>query len=132
MAIVGDTASIIMPIHSDPAFAAKQAVLAKLETATGWRIIIPAYDSEMPVFDVERARRSLNGVALVIADLSRARPSCYFELGFAEALNKTIRRIAERGSEIHQTSGRTAVTFYEGLTGFERVLLEILQEQARR
>jgi nucleoside 2-deoxyribosyltransferase len=125
MAAPGKTASIIMPIHSDPAFATKQAVLARVEQASGWRIVVPTYDSATPIFDIESARRALDGVDLVIADLSLARPSCYFELGFAEALAKPIHRIAEHGTEIHQTSGRDAVTFYGGLDGFEGVLLNI-------
>jgi hypothetical protein len=125
MALSGKTASIIMPIHSDPAFAAKQAVLARVESVSGWRIVVPTYNNATPVFDIETARRTLDSVDLVIADLSRARPSCYFELGFAEALDKPVYRIAEHGTEIHQTSGRDAVTFYAGLDGFERALLDI-------
>ncbi|MGD9978969.1 MAG: hypothetical protein AB7H66_12130 [Hyphomonadaceae bacterium] len=129
MAPAGKFASIIMPIRSDPAFSAKLAVLARVESASGWRLVIPDYDHALPVFDIEAARSTLRRVALVIADLSRARPSCYFELGFAEALGKPIHRIAEHGTEIHQTSGRDAVTFYTGLIGFERALHDILRHQ---
>lgn len=128
MSAVAKIASMILPVHSDPDFAAKRAAIARVADASGWRLIVPEYDGEAPVFDIARAHAVLDDAALVIADLSRARPSCYFELGFAEALGKPIRRIAERGTEIHQTSGRDAVLFYNGADGFERALLTVLGE----
>jgi hypothetical protein len=120
------SASLILPVHSDPDFATKREVIARVAAETGWRLLIPDYDGAAPIFDAARARTTLAEAALVIADLSRARPSCYFELGFAEALGKPVRLIAEAGTEIHQTGARDVVAFYEGPHKFRDALAAIL------
>lgn len=119
-------ASIIMPMHSDPQFEARRDIIADVERESGWTLLIPDYDPVTPEFDADRAAETLARVSLVIADLSAARPSCYFELGFAEALRKPFQLIAEQGTEIHQTGGRANVISYTDLQGFRDALLTAL------
>lgn len=120
------TASIIMPVHSDPAFNLRRRIIADVETQREWKLLVPEYDPKAPVFTVEGMLEILRPVDLVVADLSAARPSCYFELGFAEALQKRIQLVAEQGTEIHQTSGRDGVIYYIGLDGFRDALITAL------
>lgn len=119
-------ASIIMPIHSDPAFELRHLIISDVAMRSGWTLLVPAYDPIAPKFDVDRATDTLSRVQLVIADLSAARPSCYFELGFAEALRKPLQLIAVQDTEIHQTGGRNSVIFYSGLDGFRDALVTTL------
>lgn len=123
-------ASMILPIHSDPGFEAKAATIANVAGRLGWTITIPEYSAAAPVFDAGRARAALDGVSLVIADLSRQRPSCYFELGFAEAVGARIRLIAEAGTELHQTSHRDRVIFYDGPSDLARALTQVLRDES--
>lgn len=120
------TASIIMPVHSDPAFELRRRIIGDVAAQSRWTLLVPDYDPITPEFDIERAAATLARVELVIADLSAARPSCYFELGFAEALRKPFQLIAEQGTEIHQTSGRDGVIYYIGLDGFRDALITAL------
>lgn len=123
-------ASIIMPVHSDPGFEARRRIIADVERDSGWTLLVPDYDPITPEFDADRAMETLARVSLVIADLSAARPSCYFELGFAEALRKPFQLIAEHGTEIHQTGGRDRAIYYTGHEGFRDALWAALAQHA--
>jgi hypothetical protein len=63
---------------------------------------------------------------LPLADLSLERPSCYYELGLAEALGKPVYLIAAEGTDIHQTASRRLVSFYNGQEDFIILLKHIL------
>ena len=54
------------------------------------------------------------------SDLSFERPSCYFELGMAQAVAPRCSLIAERGTTIHQHSG--TVSFYAGLEEYRQLI----------
>lgn len=122
-------ASIIMPMHSDPDFEIRRRIINEVADHSGWTLLIPDYDPLMPEFDADLSSARLDNAALVIADLSRARPSCYFELGFAEALRKPFELIAEHGTEIHQTAGRDRVLYYSGHDGFREALISVLSQK---
>jgi hypothetical protein len=121
-------AAMIMPVRSDRLFEEKRQVVAEVSSLTRWRIVLPDYDAIKPVSDVDRTMASFGEASLVIADLSSERPSCYYELGIAEALKKRVLLIAEEGTPIHQTGYRDSVQFYLGNDGFRDVLLQGLGE----
>jgi hypothetical protein len=114
-----------MPIHSDLMRIEKANLIRAVGQRMGWDILIPDYESQAPIFDAGQTRKALSAVSLVIADLSRERPSCYFELGFAEALGKSVKIIAQKGTEIHQTGHRDQVRFYEGFHDLELLLTDV-------
>lgn len=122
------SASIIMPIHSDPLFEVRRRLINEVAAQSGWRLVVPEYDPIAPEFDADRAAAVLSRVSLVIADLSHERPSCYFELGFAQALRIPFEIVAQQGSEIHQTGGRNRVIIYSGHDGFREALLLALEK----
>jgi len=56
-------------------------------------------DKEHPLEDlVGRIKKEIRGSAFVIADMTDERPSCYFEVGFAEALGRPVIYIASKQS----------------------------------
>jgi hypothetical protein len=61
-----------------------------------------------------------------IADLSYERPSCYFEVGFVQGLNKPIHLIAMDGTDIHQVFGRDKVRFYKNIDEYENLINSLL------
>jgi hypothetical protein len=116
-------AVMIMPVRSDRLFEEKRRVVEEVSNLTRWRIVLPDYDAAKPVSDINRMIASFSEASLVIADLSSERPSCYYELGVAEALKKPVLLVAEEGTPIHQTGHRDSVQFYLGSEGFKDALL---------
>ena len=86
-----------------------------------WVLELPEYDRHNPRFDLDATRRTIRSVDLVFADLSHERPSCYYELGLAEALGAKVVCVAAIGTEIHQTSYRGAVTVFSDLSEFAKI-----------
>jgi hypothetical protein len=78
-------------------------------------------------FSLDSARSDLRNAALVIADLSLERPSCYFELGVAQALDVPVQMIAASGTRIHQTATAGTVIFYADLDQYAFVIGRALE-----
>lgn len=110
---------MVMPIRADPNFDAKRKAILDI---LGERAIVPDTQTSHreAVFDIGLATESFKSVALVIADLSFERPSCYFEIGMVQALGIPCFLIAEDGTQIHQHSGE--VYFYKDIDGFQRLI----------
>jgi hypothetical protein len=121
-------AYVIMPVGSDPAGYADRrvAIEAALNTAglVGHFPIDISEDSTD--FDLQKALKDLEGSSVVIADLSFERPSCYFELGMAQALGKRTILVAIDGTKIHQACGRGHIVPYGSLRQLTLQLLDAL------
>jgi hypothetical protein len=62
-------------------------------------------DRERPMGElVSRIKREIRDALFIVADLTDERPSCYFEVGFAEALGKPVVYIASQQSVSHPGS----------------------------
>jgi nucleoside 2-deoxyribosyltransferase len=123
---------MIMPVGSDKQFPAKRRALSVILEERGHSAHFPleeAFHEELEEhvsFNLRRAVEALEAADLVIADLSFERPSCYYELGLAQALGKRTLLIAQKDSQIHQAAGRQDVQFYEAedYANFMKVLIE--------
>lgn len=118
---------VIMPIGSDPDYRAKQQAIERGARAAGLYARFPQYDPAYRKFDVAEAVARLREAAIVLADLTAARPSCYYELGLAEAVGRPVRLVAALGTEVHQTGGREGVHYYSTLNELEKVAAELLR-----
>lgn len=68
-------------------------------------------DKEHPLGDlVERIKNEIRNASFVVADLTDERPSCYFEAGFSEALQRPVIYIASKQS-ILNTGTDTKIHF---------------------
>jgi hypothetical protein len=77
----------------DERFEAMESVIAN---AGGVAIRI---DKEHPLEDlVSRIKKEIQSAIFVVADLTDERPSCYFEVGYAEALGKPVIYMASKQS----------------------------------
>jgi nucleoside 2-deoxyribosyltransferase len=120
---------VISAVGTDPQFAAKQAILKELGAG---------YHCE-PFFPLERrsrfvmttCRADIKNAHFVLADLSLERPSCYFELGVAEALDVPTAIIAAAGTRIHQVEDAQRVSLYATLDDY-RSLVAAKLSGARR
>jgi nucleoside 2-deoxyribosyltransferase len=110
-----------MPVGSDSDFRRKQAAIAAGARAAGFEAVFPSYDPEKPSFDLEAVLKQFQASSVILADLTGERPSCYYELGIAEALGCPVIVIATLGADIHQTNMRARTRFYRDLSDLAAV-----------
>ena len=122
-------AYVIMPVASDPSHADKREVIEMVARDCGFSTYFPL-DASQPFFLRDTLAR-IESASVVIADLSLERPSCYYELGLAQALNKYVILLATLGTPIHQTADRQSVRFYDGLDSLRSILMTALKAQKR-
>ncbi len=112
---------VIMPVGADQQFAHKRSILQKVADKEGLTPYFPFDRTSNKIFDKESTLSAIRDSDFVLADLSMERPSCYFELGLAQALGKDVYLIAQRDTDIHQAHGR-------GLTRYEQVVSSVLKD----
>jgi len=118
---------VIMPMGSDEDASKKQHLIQQVARTRDLVVHLPKYDSSKPSFDIHRELEELKGSLFVIADLSLERPSCYYELGIAEALEKKIYLIARAGTTIHQTVNRKDIQYYRDMNHLQILIDNIIQ-----
>jgi hypothetical protein len=119
---------VIMPVGSDPFAAAKKATIAKIVRDAGLEARFPDYLPHRPTFALSEMIDEIRGADCIIADLSRERPSCYYELGIAEAVGKSVHLVAEAGTPIHQSATRSLIRYYADLDELARAIEGALRE----
>ena len=112
----------VSPVGSDPNYEAKRRILAGLENETGVRFFLPV-EHRSP-FSLQATKSDVENALVVIADLSLERPSCYFELGIAQALGATVVLIASAGTTLHQAGNECAVHMYADLEEYRCVVVD--------
>lgn len=111
---------IITPHYSDPEFEKKRDLLLKI--ASDYHVEALYGSNRGFEADVDESLTLLENADSILADLSLERPSCYFEVGFAQSKNKLVHLIARVGTEIHQVRSRNKVQLYESLSDYEQLL----------
>src|SRR5437879_4128964 len=97
---------VIGPIGRDVEFRAKSQILKSVGASHG---CVPFFPLEQHSgFSIMDAQTDFRNAKFVLADLSYERPSCYFELGLAQALGARVVIIAETGTLIHQVGDSMA------------------------
>ena len=120
-------AFVIAPRKKDAKWPQKRNLLGDTADKLGWILTIPKYSNATSTDCEQQHQDAIRSADLVLADLSFERPSSYYELGFAEALGKSIAIIAQKGTEIHQTSNRDRTIEYETLEDYRRAIIQILK-----
>ena len=124
-------AYVIMPVGSDRMFEAKRAVIEDSANHNGWTTHFPLDSSllaDKVVVTLHEIREVMNAASLIVVDLSLERPSCYYELGVAEALGRQTFLLAAAGTAIHQASDRNKVHFYADLDELSTLVEAALSE----
>ena len=114
----------IMPHFSDAEFNAKKALL--LDISYGYNCEILMGLSSGREDDINMTLEKLYSADAVLADLTLERPSCYFELGYAQALIKPVFLIARTGTEIHQCISRCSLNTYSSLNEYGSLIIRLL------
>jgi nucleoside 2-deoxyribosyltransferase len=111
---------IITPVGSDPQYKLKRELLGEVSKETGRELFFPL--ERHAAFSLNAALADLRSASLVIADLSLERPSCYFELGIAQALEVPICVMATVGTPLHQTAGPISTLRYSDLDQYREII----------
>ena len=119
---------VIMPVGTDKYFEEKKFIIQKVAQNESLIPYFPYNRTDNISFDITSTLSNLKDSEFVLADLSMARPSCYFELGLAQAIGKDAYLIAEEGTDIHQAHGRNLTRFYGNLQSYEQVITTTLRE----
>jgi nucleoside 2-deoxyribosyltransferase len=114
----------IGPARTDPQYPEKRRMLADIARMGGYQFFFPL-ERHMS-FSFDSMRSDLRKARAVIADLSLERPSCYFEVGVAQALDLPVKMIAASGTPIHQTATPSDVNFYSDLAEFDLIIRRTL------
>lgn len=120
---------IITPYKFDPLFEKKRQIVESASKQFGINVHYGPYPPYDEKTDKEKIVNLYKDIDYFIADLSYERPSCYFEVGFAQGLNKSIHLIAMDGTEIHQVLDRDKVYFYNNLHEYEDLINSILRDR---
>ncbi|GHE67083.1 TIR domain-containing protein [Streptomyces griseoaurantiacus] len=119
----------IMPVSSDDDYQQKRDHLNDAAKELALSVHFPL-DRGLPEvgkeFNLTRAVAEIERAKLVIADLSLERPSCYYELGLAQALGVKVVLIAKSGTDIHQAFGRNSVAEFRDLHEYPNVVRRVL------
>lgn len=110
----------ISAVAADPDYAAKRQVREAFSRSHDVEFFYPL--DRHGAFSVAAALRDLTASQLVIADLSFERPSCYFEVGLAQAIGAPVVLIAAVGTRLHQAGGTERVLLYEDFASYRRAV----------
>jgi len=113
---------VIMPVGSDSNWTKRRAAIQRAVSGHGIDVPFPNYLPLAPAFKIADLKRELAGAEFVLADLTYERPSCYYELGIAEALGLQVRLVAECATPIHQSAARNEVEYYATLDELEAIV----------
>jgi nucleoside 2-deoxyribosyltransferase len=68
----------------------------------------------------------LHQCSYAIADLSYERPSCYYEVGYLQAIKKPVYLISATNVPLHQALGIGNVMLYDSLNDYEKTIENII------
>lgn len=114
----------ISPVGADGEYQRKRAVLASLASVRGVEFLFPLERSDE--FSVGAALEDIRRCEFVIADLSLERPSCYFEVGLAQAIARHVVLVAAEGTVVHQAGGTEQIMTYRDLDSYRAVIAHAL------
>jgi nucleoside 2-deoxyribosyltransferase len=121
---------VIMPVGADALARQKCELIIRAAERVGVLASTPTYDPLTPDTSLRETLRDIESAECVLVDLTFERPSCYYELGFAEALRKPITIIAAIGTAIHQTTARPTVRNYRDIKDYGQVVENALRRDA--
>jgi nucleoside 2-deoxyribosyltransferase len=114
----------IAPYSKDKDFFIKFDMLQKVCSSNAMQVRKAVFEKDNFVLD--ETLELYENVDFFIADLSYERPSCYFEVGYAQALDKKVYLIAAKDTPIHQVIGKEDLLFYNSLKEYENIIFDII------
>jgi nucleoside 2-deoxyribosyltransferase len=73
-----------------------------------------------------KIKQNIEKAEIIVADLTFERPNCYYEVGYAHAMDKTVILTARVGTRLHFDLGGHQVIFYDSFTKLQTELEEAI------
>lgn len=116
---------LITPYSNDPQFEQKKQIVTNLAKKHGLQLLMPDWIENESPESVQKTLDILNEVDFAIADLSYERPSCYYEVGYLQGLNKTVYLLAQGATTIHLITGE--IQWYNNTIDYQNIIAGILK-----
>jgi nucleoside 2-deoxyribosyltransferase len=115
---------LIFPFSIDNQIPGKLEIISEIALKHKVKIIDENFNVHR--FNSENSLLLLDRADFVIADLSYERPSCYYEVGYAQAKNKLVFLIANFGTIIFQVRDKSKIQYYSNLYDYRIIIDEII------
>lgn len=113
---------LITPFKSDSLFELKKSVIKRLAEKYNFSLLMANEESLKTGQYVRSSLEMIMQTDFVIADLSYERPSCYYELGYLQAMKKKVYLLAEQSTVIHQLLTPEQIIFYSNIKEYDDVI----------
>lgn len=115
---------LITPYSIDPDYENKRRIVEKILMGTNLELVLAEDKLNKGSLSAEKTIMLFKECDFFIADLSFERPSCYYELGYLQALDKEITIVARENSLIHQLLERNSIDYYSDLIDYKKLIEE--------
>jgi hypothetical protein len=109
----------------DPLYQTKRGILENLATRKKIMAHFP-FDPEGLIHG--SIIDDMKSAFFIFADMSYERPSCYYELGLAQALGKKVFLVAQKGTILHQLQG--TVSYYQHIEEYEQLAAQAIDRMS--
>ncbi len=110
------------PYKLDPNHEQKKIIVRELLKSTPIELLIANDNPEGRSMTVEKTIEWMQTSNFFLVDLSYERPSCYYELGYIQSMDKATLIIAKSGEKIHMSLNRNQIRFYDNLEDYKRIV----------
>jgi nucleoside 2-deoxyribosyltransferase len=114
---------LIAPYTIDPEYDLKKKIVKDICAGNNFQFSTADQHKEGDTLDTVKTLALFDDIDIFAADLSLERPSCYYEVGYVQALKKRVYLIAQIGTPIHQITGN--VTFYSNINEYAAIFRNI-------
>lgn len=119
---------LITAYFQDKEFEKKKMIVEDAANHMGLILLMPDLTSKVNA-DVQITINLMHQSDFAIVDLSFERPSCYYEAGYLQAINKKIFLIAQQHTIIHLVSNASSITYYRNLDEYKQLIHQILKSE---
>ncbi len=110
------------PYKLDPDHDKKKTIIRELLRSTQIDLLIANDTPEGRSMTVENTIEWMQTSDFFLVDLSYERPSCYYELGYIQSMNKDTLIVARSGEKIHMSLNRNQISFYDNIEDYEEMV----------
>jgi nucleoside 2-deoxyribosyltransferase len=121
---------LITPYINDNEFSQKKEIVKALSVINGFEFNIAEEVKIDDKLSIELTLTLITESNFCIADLSYERPSCYFEVGYLQALNKKVYLIARDNTIIHQVLNPETIKYYANIDAYKVLVEDIFRQES--
>lgn len=123
------TVFFVTPYLIDQEYALKKSILKDLCTKRNLKLLVAENEITGGSLDAFETVNLISECDFAIADLSYERPSCYYEVGFLQALEKKVYLICMLSTPIHQVLKKENLLIYSNLESYYFTIDKILKDE---